>query len=463
MMRHRLTTSLAGAVLALAFTPVLDAQSLSARSPKTTTPPSPAFTFAVMLDTDQDAQLVADLVDAELIASNMTSNLHLFRAQEDLSPKQQKSMLEQIGQLPQVVFSEPDGLVDLPETGSCSVLTGNVGAQQCTIPFVDGTPTLGEWDGQDNLAPIKYQWANWLADSLVHTGAAVVAVLDTGLDYDHPTVADQVHSLGHDFLTNQPGAFESADALDNDFDGFVDEAYGHGTHIASTITLINPKAQIMPLRVVDSDGNGNAFALACAIFYAVDNNADIINLSLSMQEPSLCVAAAIEYAQFAGVTVISSAGNTSGEVLFPSTYDPAMLGVLLPFLPEWYTPHAEVLSVAGIAPGQTKASFSAFGSDVKVVAPAVDIYGAMPGHSFAWWSGTSQACAVASGVASLLVSVGAGLEDGLPMPVIDLVMDTAQTIDPLNEEYVGQLGAGRVDAWFAAAAVLLSPDPPTDD
>lgn len=146
----------------------------------------------------------------------------------------------------------------------------------------------------------RYSWARfdeqgegatqWAQDALrldeahqISTGAGVtVAVLDTGVDITHPDLVEQIVP-GYDFvdLDNNP----------SEVGEYTDEtpAYGHGTHVAGAIALVAPEASIMPIRVLDPEGNGNIWVLAEALFYAVDpdgdpatpDGADIINLSLS--------------------------------------------------------------------------------------------------------------------------------------------------------------------------------------
>jgi subtilisin family serine protease len=237
--------------------------------------------------------------------------------------------------------------------------------------------------------------------------------------------------------------------IDDDGDTWVDEAFGHGTHLSSIVVLLNPDARILPLRVLDAEGNGDSFDVADAIYYAVDHGAQVINLSLSMKTPSTAVALAMEYARFAGVPVFTSAGNNGKEkVLFPGNYDPSTMDFDFPFLPVGWAPSEEtVTTVAATDECNKKADFSAYGLDVNLVAPGVNIYGAMPGGGYAWWSGTSMSTAVASGVASLVLSV-AGPD--LLTPPQHVLMYTAKPVDWLNPDYQGLLGVGSIDAGSAA-------------
>lgn len=142
------------------------------------------------------------------------------------------------------------------------------------------------WARFDEPGDATAQWAGTamrLAEAhQVSTGAGViVAVLDTGVDATHPDLAGRVVA-GYDFvdLDDDPG----------EVGGYTDAtpAYGHGTHVAGTIALTAPGASIMPIRVLDPEGNGNIWVLAEALFHAVDpdgnpdtdDGADIINLSL---------------------------------------------------------------------------------------------------------------------------------------------------------------------------------------
>src|SRR5262249_34715453 len=112
-------------------------------------------------------------------------------------------------------------------------------------------------------------------------GAGVmVAVLDTGVDASHETLTGHVLTNGYNFVTNSTVTTDAGDQIDNDGDQLVDEMTGHGTYVAGLIALTAPDAKILPVVVLDSEGNGDAFGVAQGMFYALDAGADVLNMSL---------------------------------------------------------------------------------------------------------------------------------------------------------------------------------------
>jgi thermitase len=108
----------------------------------------------------------------------------------------------------------------------------------------------------------------------ISRGAGVtVAVLDTGIDFDHPALAGRVLA-GYDFLDRDADASE-AEAPSSG------KAFGHGTHVAGLIALVAPEARILPVRVLDPQGVGNVWRIAEGVVYAQQQGASVINLSLS--------------------------------------------------------------------------------------------------------------------------------------------------------------------------------------
>jgi len=432
----------------IALAPVVAAQVTFSTGRATAVQADSKVRLIVMLDADAGVDMVCGMASATPVAKACaTEGLYLIESVEVLPSNQAATFAQQVGELPGVVYSEVVQAVRSPEVEACGAPIG-VSAQQCTIAFADGTPSEGEFLDQDPLSDLGYALAQMWWFNNDHQ-PSLVAIIDTGVDASHPAIASKVVQFGWDFITELPQATDMANGIDDDGDGWVDEAFGHGTHLASIVTLLNPDARILPLRVLDADGNGDSFDVADAIYYAVDHGAQVINLSLSMKTQSLAVALALEYARFADVPVFTSAGNTGKQkVLFPGNYDPDKLDFDLPFLPVGWTPSKDaVTTVASVEECNVKAQFSAWGVSVDLVAPGVDIYGAMPGGGYAWWSGTSMSTAVASGVASLVLSV-AGPD--LSIPPAHLLMDTAQPVDWVNQEYFGLLGEGSVDAWQAS-------------
>ena len=356
----------------------------------------------------------------------------------------------QVGALPGVTYVEPVYLALSPEGQGCGKPAIDVGAQQCTIAFADGTPTQSEFTLQEALASTGFTEAQALSKHYKH----IVAVIDTGVDASHPALAGHLAGDGFDFIEEQPIAYDKPYGHDVDGDGYVDEAWGHGTHLSSLIALMNPDARILPARVLDSEGNGNAFDVARAIRWATDRGASIINLSLSVSAKSLTVAEAIEYAKAHDVRLIVSAGNTGKKkLLFPADYSAADFdfppGTLLagPF-------EGDLEAVASIDMFGVKAPFSAWGPAVELVAPGVGLYGAMPGGGYAWWSGTSMSTAVVTGVLSLLDSVGGKWSK---LDTENVLGWTANSVDALNPAFAGYLGHGAPNA-YKAALVLTKQD-----
>ncbi len=384
------------------------------------------------------------------LAANPVGNMYLVESSQSLAPPAVPGFVAAVSAYPGVISAEPVQGSQLPESEACGK-PADVSVQQCTVAFADGTPSQGEFTGQQALDSVNIEIAQKFSENFLNT----VAVIDTGVDPLHPALAGHVTDTGWDFLDGVPGGWDVPDGKDNDGDGLPDEAHGHGTHIASLVLLVNPDARIMPLRVLDADGNGDSWDVADAIFYAVDHGADIINLSLSMKEESNAVAMALEFARYMDVSVFVSAGNTGSDKLyFPANYEPRNFDLVVPFLPPDWKESGETVTVVGATvTGNVKADFSSYGWFVDVLAPGVDIYGAMPGGGYAWWSGTSMATGVASGVASLVLSVGGPT---LKFPAAHVVKTTADSIDQYNPGYAGELGEGRVDAWDAAWKAKLS-------
>ena len=232
----------------------------------------------------------------------------------------------------------------------------------------------------------------------------VVAVLDTGVDYNHVDLVDNIW-VNTDEIANN--------GVDDDGNGYVDDirgwdfAYddnspmdrdGHGTHVAGTVAAtgtnraigVAPDATILPVQVLDDEGGGFLSDIADGIIYAVDNGADVINLSLGGDFSSV-IRNAIRYAWEQGVAVIMASGNEySFQPGFPARH-----------ATNWG------IAVGAVDINRRTAPFSNLaGSTVLdyVVAPGVDIVSTTPGDRYEAFSGTSMAAPHAAGVAALLLS-----------------------------------------------------------
>jgi thermitase len=216
------------------------------------------------------------------------------------------------------------------------------------------------WGGQD-AEPYADQYAlasiNLASAHRISTGAnTIIAVVDTGVQLNHPALAGRITAVQADFIDGDGVANDEPNGLDDDGDGELDESTGHGTHVAGIAHLVAPDARIMPVRALDSDGGGNAFVVAEGILFAVENGADVINLSLGTSEESDLLKEVIEEAAESGVLVIAAAGNlgTTQEV-YPAAEECA-------------------LAITSIGPSDLRSSFASYGRWVDLAAPGESIY-----------------------------------------------------------------------------------------
>jgi subtilisin family serine protease len=228
------------------------------------------------------------------------------------------------------------------------------------------------------------------------------------------------------FLDQSTAAFldqSSASFLDQSSASFLDTsnpAHGHGTFCAGLIAAVAPDAMIMPLRVFDDNGSADAFTIARAIHYAVQNGANVINMSFGMTSEFKVVKEAVNFAIDHGVTVVASAGNAdSSATQFPAGFN-------------------GVMGIAATDLDDKKATFSNFGKAIDVDAPGVNIISAYPGGYYAVESGTSFSAPFVAGEAALLRSASTKNAD-------KAVDKGAVNIDSQNPDYAHQLGSGRID------------------
>jgi subtilisin family serine protease len=263
---------------------------------------------------------------------------------------------------------------------------------------------------------------------------AVVAVVDSGVDAGHPDLQGRLLP-GHDFVDN---------------DDTPQDGNGHGTHVTGIIAAnagngvgvssVAPGAKVMPIRVLDDNGDGDVPRVVEGIDYAVDHGAQVINLSLGPDVPLVgsdaSYSAAIDRALDRGVVVVAAAGNDG----VPTCEQPSGQGRLL--------------CVGSVDRRGMRSFFSSFGQGLGVTAPGgssvpvqgEDILSTWNDGGYETLAGTSQAAPHVSGVAALLVSKGLRGQ-----AAVKRILATAKDAGTPGPD--PQYGAGIVDARAAVAGL----------
>ena len=343
-------------------------------------------------------------------------------------------------------------------------------AQPNSIARAVMTPTDPLYSLQWHLDNDEYGGINIENAWDLSTGTGVVvAVLDTGVAYEDygiyrqaPDLANTTFAPGYDYINS---------------DSHPNDDNSHGTHVTGTIAQSTNNglgvagvafgASIMPVKVLDAGGSGTAFIVAEGIYFAAENGADVINMSLGwpwwrgrMYDPGPVVHDAVSYAYGEGVTIVAAAGNDrKNQVAYPAAY-------------------AECIAVGATQYNEALAPYTNRGTALDLTAPGGNLsldqnndgYGdgvlqqtfnpnTRDPSDFGYWffHGTSMATPHVAGVAALVIAAGVSGPDN----VRNVLQSTAE--DHGAAGWDSEYGSGIVDAYAAVASIGPPNNPPVAD
>ena len=320
-------------------------------------------------------------------------------------------LIEELQQLSEVEYAEPNYLLYTMEDVT---LNAN---------YSGNTYLNSQWYLEDY--GLKELWTK----PIINNKRPIIAILDTGVDITHP-------DLEANIWTNQ-GEYMGEKGYDNDYNGYQNDLHGwdfinnspnirdnnmHGTHVAgiaaasnNNIGIIgaNPRAYIMPVTVMQSDGSGDVATIVRGIEYAVANGATILNLSLGTYANSRALRQALERA-YQSAVIVAAAGN-DGLAIYPTCGD----RLSKPMFPAAYS---FVLGVQATGSNGNLASFSNYdcdgpttsgitssedpdGFNYEIEAPGVNMFSTVPGGNYKSLNGTSMAAPLVAGAISALQMV----------------------------------------------------------
>lgn len=397
--------------------------------------------------------LAAPSAQSDAAQSDESQHL-LVRFEADTTPEMRDAAIAQMGgQL--VTWMHQINVAEI----SLPVQNGMVASAQ---PFMGNEAvTFAEADLQVSATALQASDSSWLPNDpdfsdatmrygfddvqalsawniMTGTPEIIIAVVDSGIRLDHPEFSGRLVA-GYDFI---------------DDDEQPNDESGHGTHVAGVIAAelnngqglagICPNCRLMPVRVLSDQNLGSWSQLAEGILFAVDNGAQIINLSLGSSISSETLSVAIEYAVGHGVVVIAAAGNYGSDKPF---YPAAFEGVI---------------AVGATTFDDKRWVKSDFGSYIDLTAPGDTIYSTynqldnMYG-GYTYMSGTSMAAPFVSGVAGLLLSMDSKLT---ATEVSDILTMTADDFGISGWD--ADFGYGRVNAYASLRSIVLGLGEPID-
>jgi len=318
-----------------------------------------------------------------------------------------EAFASRLERLPGVRYAEPDYPVSIAWTPN--------------DPYFNAVaPALTQW-GPKRIAA-ESAW-----NAALGTGVTI-AIIDTGVDLDHPDLAAKLDTANdYDFVNGRTSAQD-----DN----------GHGSHCAGIAGALTnngigvagmaPGATILPIKTLDSAGNGSSAMLAAGIRYAVDHGADVVSMSLGGASPSQTLEDAVAYAHAHGVVLVAATGNTNSGVFYPAAYP-------------------EVIAVGATDVTDVRATYSNKGPEIDVMAPGgtsaspivsavVDAYGVK--------HGTSMATPHVAGVVALMLSEDAA---ATPAEITDALARTSRDLGLPGHDVLN--GFGLINAAYALTAL----------
>ncbi len=342
---------------------------------------------------------------------------------------QEQAMVRAYANRPEVSFAEPNYTAksfyspnDTYYTGTYQ--TSHSGAQN-------------QW----GLAKINAAGA-WDTTRTLSTNT-LVAIIDTGVDYNHPDLAAKIAKdsqgriIGYNFVAG------TADPLDDN---------GHGTHVSGIAAAATDNGlgvagvsfnavKIMPVKVLDASGSGSYSNIANAITWAADNGAKVISMSLGGSAYSQTLQNAINYAWGKGVAIVAAAGNDGRQTI------------------EYPGGNNHVLAISASDPNDALASFSTWGQNVGAASPGTAILSTMPTYTvylnttygyytnYDGLNGTSMATPMVSGLAALVLANEPGLTNA---GLIQRIQRTSDNVaGTANGGWDSKFGYGRINAYAA--------------
>jgi subtilisin family serine protease len=346
------------------------------------------------------------------------------------------------------------GIVDAEIDQQVSMISAAAGPipesllDQTPLPYYGSTVWTG-YATQPAAVIIRAQEAQ---QAFNVTGAGIVAMIDTGVDTQHPALVPVLVN-GYNFINNTPNGSEtgtlnqsSAAVLDGGqpvylngqtvavlnqssaavLDTGAGPDFGHGTMTAGIVHLVAPTAKIMPLKAFSSDGTGYLSNIIRATYYAVQHGSKVISMSFDFTSSSTEMANAIRYANQKGIICVASAGNDGvNEVVYPA-------GI------------TGVMGVASTSDLDTRSTFSSYGSDVWVAAPGEGVVSTYPNGTYSAGWGTSFSAPLVSGTAALLVQVS---------PTVNQQQAAAAIANAVPLSSPG-MGNGRLDVYQAVQSLV---------
>jgi subtilisin family serine protease len=319
------------------------------------------------------------------------------------------------------LLTDLPGIVDAELDQVVTVATGGATATTPPPSLVNTTPVQyygsTAWSGYVNQPATQLIGLAQAQQRFNVTGTGIIADIDTGVDPNHPVLVP-VLLQGYDFTRNQPGGSEMNDLpsgtpepetpcvnctpgevnqhsiamVDQHSIAMVDQNgyqdFGHGTMVAGILHLVAPTARIMPLKSFGPDGSGQLSNILRAIYYASQNNVNIVNMSFDLTSPSKELATAISAGQKSGILFVASAGNNGEmEMVYPAGL-------------------ANVMGVASTNYEDQRSSFSNYGDQIVwVAAPGEAVVTTYPFGTYAAGWGTSFSAPMVTGGVDLIRSL----------------------------------------------------------
>jgi gliding motility-associated-like protein len=279
----------------------------------------------------------------------------------------------------------------------------------------------------------------------------LIAIVDDGIDTAHSEFQSSIWKNPNEIANN---------GIDDDNNGYVDDVFGwdmadndnnpsvtsannlsHGTHCAGIaaartnnnngISSISYFSKIMTIKC-GRNGSSQIFNPYQGVEYAIENGARIISMSWGGGSYSSIYESIFAVAAQNNILCIAAAGNSStSSKMYPAGYN-------------------NVIAVGSTTSTDAKSSFSNYGNWIDVMAPGSSIYSTVPGNNYTTYSGTSMACPMVSGLCALMLSRNPNLT---ATQVESCLKSTCDNIDAANQSYIGNIGAGRINALEALRCI----------